>query len=165
MTSVSISMISVLVSVHEPLPRKYILERTYPFRRKNYITWKLLKYQPKPLLSLILEDDLDNTFIVNDIVNRLRRELARLFQSSGAYHYDIAPVPLTSLESLDQYKLTEYIKKYRSEDQDARQKAEVIGIWIGEILYEASAYKDVKTAKSFTETIRTEIGELINESN
>jgi hypothetical protein len=42
-----------------------------------------------------------------------------------------------------------------------RQKAEIIGIWIGEILYEALTYKDVETVKSLTETIKVEIEDLI----
>ncbi len=50
-----------------------------------------------------------------------------------------------------------------SKARTARQRAEVIGIWIGEILYEALTYKDVEAVKSLTETIKTEIEELISE--
>ena len=44
----------------------------------------------------------------------------------------------------------------------AKQKAEVIGIWIGEIIYEALTYKDLEAVKSLTETIKIEIEELIS---
>ena len=47
--------------------------------------------------------------------------------------------------------------------KSAKQKTEVIAIWIGEILYEALTYKDVEAVRSLTDTIRTEIEELINE--
>jgi len=43
----------------------------------------------------------------------------------------------------------------------AKQKAEVISIWIGEILYEALTYKDIEAVKSLTKTIGAEIEELI----
>lgn len=48
-----------------------------------------------------------------------------------------------------------------SNAQTAKQMTEVIGIWIGEILYEALTYKDLDTLKALTETIKTEIEELI----
>lgn len=44
-----------------------------------------------------------------------------------------------------------------------KQKGEVIGIWIGEILYEALVYKDVKTAQSLTRMIQIEIEDLIKQ--
>lgn len=50
-----------------------------------------------------------------------------------------------------------------SKARTTRQKAEIIGKWIGEILYEALTYKDVEAVKSLTETIKTEIEELISE--
>ena len=50
-----------------------------------------------------------------------------------------------------------------SKAKTPKQKAEVIGIWIGEILYEALTYKDAGTVKSLTETIKMEIEELLNE--
>ncbi len=52
---------------------------------------------------------------------------------------------------------------YFSKAKTPKQKAEVIGIWIGEILYEALTYKDAETVKSLTETIKMEIEELLNE--
>lgn len=48
-----------------------------------------------------------------------------------------------------------------SKARTAKQKAEIIGIWIGEILYEALTYKDVESVKSLTHTIQTEIEGLI----
>lgn len=50
-----------------------------------------------------------------------------------------------------------------SKAKTPKQKADVIGIWIGEILCEALTYKDAEMVKSLTETIKTEIEELINE--
>ncbi len=44
-----------------------------------------------------------------------------------------------------------------------RQKAEIIGIWMGEILYEALTYKDVNALTSLIRTIKTEIEDLIKE--
>jgi len=66
--------------------------------------------------------------------------------------------------------LTRPLKKYGDHEKGydfsnartAKQKAEVIGIWIGEILYEALTYKDVSTVKSLTKTIKIEIEELIS---
>ncbi len=68
-------------------------------------------------------------------------------------------------------RLMKPLKKYGNPDEGydfskartSRQKAEVICIWIGEILYEALAYKDVEAVKSLTETIKTEIEELIKD--
>lgn len=47
----------------------------------------------------------------------------------------------------------------------AKQKAEVINIWIGEILYDVLTYKDVESVKSLIKTIRTEIEEIINKKS
>lgn len=49
-----------------------------------------------------------------------------------------------------------------SKARTAKQKTEIIGIWIGEILYEALTYKNVESVKNLTYTIQTEIEELIN---
>ena len=48
-----------------------------------------------------------------------------------------------------------------SKVKTSKQKAEIIGIWIGEILYEALTYKDVESVNSLVKTIRTEIEGLI----
>ena len=79
-------------------------------------------------------------------------------------------------ESILEDKLIEYankmikpIEKYGNEKdgydfskaRTPKQKTEIISIWIGEILYEAIAYKDVKTVKSLTTTIKLEIEDLI----
>ena len=66
-------------------------------------------------------------------------------------------------------RLMKPLKKYGNPEEGydfsragtAKQKAEVIGIWIGEILYESLTYKDVETVKSLTETIKMEIKEFI----
>jgi len=49
-----------------------------------------------------------------------------------------------------------------SKARTTKQKAEVIGIWIGEILYEALTYKDVESTKSLVKIIQTEIEDLLN---
>lgn len=49
-----------------------------------------------------------------------------------------------------------------SKAKTAKQKVEVINIWIGEILYEALTYKDVESAKGLIKIIQAEIEELIN---
>ena len=68
-------------------------------------------------------------------------------------------------------RLMRHLKKYGNPDEGydfsraktSRQKAEVISIWIGEILYEALAYKDVEAVRSLTETIKTEIEGLVKD--
>lgn len=42
-----------------------------------------------------------------------------------------------------------------------RQKAEIISIWVGEILYEALTYKDERVVKSLAETVKAEIQDLV----
>lgn len=49
-----------------------------------------------------------------------------------------------------------------SKARTAKQKTEIIGIWIGEILYEALTYKDVESVNSLVKTIRTEIEDLVD---
>lgn len=49
-----------------------------------------------------------------------------------------------------------------SKVKTSKQKAEIIGIWIGEILYEALTYKDDKSIKSLIKTIQTEIEDLFD---
>jgi len=44
-----------------------------------------------------------------------------------------------------------------------KEKTEVIGIWLGEILYDALTYKDDKSVKSLIKTILTEIEDLMIE--
>lgn len=67
-------------------------------------------------------------------------------------------------------RLMRPLKKYGNLDKGydfskartPKQKAEVISIWIGEILYEALTYKDVESVKSLIKTIRTEIEDLFD---
>lgn len=74
-----------------------------------------------------------------------REELARLFQASGAYHYDVAPVPTTSFGSLDRNKLTEYFKKYRSKDLAALQPVEIKNLFINSDILKQTEYGEVAT--------------------
>ena len=48
-----------------------------------------------------------------------------------------------------------------SKAKTAKQKTEIIGIFIGEILYEALSYKDAEIVKSLTEIIKLEVKNLI----
>lgn len=61
--------------------------------------------------------------------------------------------------------LSQYGDKRRGYDfskaKTAKKKAEIIKIWIGEIIYEAIRYKDPKTLKSLIEMIGLEIEDLI----
>lgn len=68
-------------------------------------------------------------------------------------------------------KLMKPLKKYGSQEKGydftkaltAKQKAWVISIWIGEILYDAMTYKDINSVKSLTDTIEMEIADLIKQ--
>jgi len=72
-----------------------------------------------------------------------REELARLFQASGAYHYDVAPLPTTSFESLDQNRLAEYFKKYRSKDLTTLHPVEVKKLLINSDILKQTEYGEV----------------------
>ena len=72
-----------------------------------------------------------------------REELARLFQSSGAYHYDVAPLPSASFEALDQFKLGEYFKKYRSKDLSTLQQGEIKNLFINSDILKQTEYGEV----------------------
>ena len=50
-----------------------------------------------------------------------KEELARLFQEAGFVHYDIAPVPGTSLDSLDMHRIEKYFE--RVYDLDIRRSS------------------------------------------
>jgi len=104
--------------------------------------------------------------INNQVVRNALEDLGKI----TGYQYKLAATP--SLEDrIITYaeKLMKPLKKYGNPDdgydfsnaQTAKQKAEVVGIWIGEILYEALTYKDLDTLKSLTETIKAEIEDLI----
>ena len=66
-------------------------------------------------------------------------------------------------------RLMRPLKKYGNSEEGydftkaktSKQKAEVISIWVGEILYEALTYKDVESTKSLIKTIQAEIEGLI----
>ena len=99
----------------------------------------------------------------------VRNALGNLGKVTG-YQYKLAST-LSLEDKIITYaeKLMKPLKKYGNPDdgynfskaKTNKQKAEVIGIWIGEILYEALTYKDLDTLKSLTETIKAEIEELI----
>ncbi|MFQ5637162.1 MAG: ATP-binding protein [bacterium] len=74
-----------------------------------------------------------------------REELARLFQASGAYHYDTAPVPSTSRESLDKSKLQQYFKKYRSIDLSKLPQDERRNLLINSDILKQTEYGEVGT--------------------
>jgi len=55
-----------------------------------------------------------------------REELGRLFQESGSYHYDVAPIPQTSFDDLDKNRLGDFFKKLKFIDVQNISKDELI---------------------------------------
>lgn len=104
--------------------------------------------------------------INNEVARNALKDLGKV--TGRRYVFAGFPSPEDELLAYAERLLTP-LKKYGTSRQGydfsraktPRQKAEVIGIWIGEILYDALTYKDVATVKSLTETIRAEIEELI----
>lgn len=106
--------------------------------------------------------------INNEVVRNALKDLEKV--TSERYVFVGSP---SSEDKIIAYaeRLMRPLKKYGNSEEGydfskaktAKQKAEVIGVWIGEILYEALTYKDVTTIKSLTKMIKIEIEELISE--
>jgi hypothetical protein len=106
--------------------------------------------------------------INNEVVRNALRDLEKV--TGKRYRFVCSP---SSEDKIIAYaeKLMKPLKGYGnpnegydfSKAKTAKQKTEIIGIWIGEILYEALTYKDIEVVKSLTETILTEVKELISE--
>ena len=103
----------------------------------------------------------------NEVVKNALKDLEKV--TNKRYVFEVSP---SSEDKIIAYaeRLMRPLKKYGNSEEGydftkaktAKQKAEIIGIWIGEILYEALTYKDVESVKSLTNTIQIEIEELIN---
>jgi len=72
-----------------------------------------------------------------------REELSRLFQASGFYHYDVAPVANTSIEELDMDELKRYFSKYHGIKLDDLTDSEVRNILINADIMQTTEYGDV----------------------
>ncbi len=103
----------------------------------------------------------------NEVVKNALKDLEKVtnkryvFASSPSHEDKIIAYAERLMRPLKKYGNTEVGYDF-SKARTSKQKAEIIGVWIGEILYEALTYKDVESVKSLTNTIRTEIEELIN---
>lgn len=104
--------------------------------------------------------------INNEVVRNALKDLEKVIGERYVFAGSLSPE-----DKIIAYaeRLMKPLKKYGNPEEGynfskartAKQKAEVISVWIGEILYEALTYKDVEAVKSLTETIKTEIEELI----
>ncbi len=74
-----------------------------------------------------------------------REELSRLFQSSGAYHYDIAPVATSSYEDIDKGEIHNYLKKYRQIDSEEFSDIELKNLLINADILKRTDYGEVPT--------------------
>lgn len=107
--------------------------------------------------------------INNEIVRNGLKELGKI---TGSKYVFVSPRTIEDRIISYAESLMKPLKKYGnakkgydfSKAKTAKQKAEVIGIWFGEILYEALTYKDVETVKSLAKTIKMEIEDLIKEA-
>ena len=104
--------------------------------------------------------------INNEVVRNALKDLENV--TGERYVFVCSPSPEDKIIAYAE-RLMRPLKKYGnskegydfSKARSAKQKAEVIVIWIGEILYETLTYKDIESVKSLTETIKTEIEEFI----
>lgn len=105
--------------------------------------------------------------INNEVVKNALKDLEKVTGERYRFSYKSSPE-----DKIIAYaeKLMRPLKKYGNQEEGynfskaltPKQKTEVIGIWIGEILYEVLTYKDVAVVKSLIETIKKEIEEVIN---
>ncbi|MCL0098343.1 putative DNA binding domain-containing protein [Dehalococcoidia bacterium] len=74
-----------------------------------------------------------------------REELGRLFQASGAFHYDVAPIPNTSLDDLDREKLADYFEKFRGMHIDLISEGEFRNLLINSDIIRETEYGELAT--------------------
>lgn len=106
--------------------------------------------------------------INNEVARNALRDLEKI--TGKRYVFAGSPSPEDKIIAYAE-RLMKPLKKYGNSDKGydfstartAKQKAEIIDIWIGEILYETLTYKDVESVKALIKIIQTEIEELINE--
>ncbi|HLE87178.1 MAG TPA: ATP-binding protein [Candidatus Brocadiaceae bacterium] len=73
------------------------------------------------------------------------QELGRLFQESGIYHYDVAPVPQTTFDNLDKEKLGDYFNKLKFIDIQNISKEDLILRLINADIMKSTDYGKVAT--------------------
>lgn len=106
--------------------------------------------------------------INNEVVRNALKDLEKItgkqyvFEGSLSFEDKIIAYAERLMKPLKKYGNHEECYNF-SKARSPRQKVEVIGIWIGETLYEALTYKDVNALKSLIKTIKTEIEDLIKE--
>lgn len=106
--------------------------------------------------------------INNEVVRNALQDLEKV---TGDKYVFVSPPSLEDKIIAYAERLMKPLRKYGTPEEGydfsraktTTQKTEVIGIWIGEILYEALTYKDLEAVKSLAETIRPEIEEIVNE--
>ena len=74
-----------------------------------------------------------------------REELGRLFQESGIYHYDVAPIPHTSFDDLDKDKLKDFFKRLKFIDIKNILEEELILKLINADIMKSTDYGKVAT--------------------
>jgi hypothetical protein len=106
--------------------------------------------------------------INNEVVRNALKDLEKItdkryiFEGTPSFEDEIIAYAERLMKPLKKYGNPK--KGYDfSKAKTHRQKAEIIGIWMGEILYEALTYKDVNAVTSLIRTIKTEIEDLIKE--
>ncbi|MDP3296753.1 MAG: ATP-binding protein [Thermodesulfovibrionia bacterium] len=72
-----------------------------------------------------------------------REELGRLFQESGIYHYDVAPIPQTSIEELSMDKVKKYFLKYLGIKLEGLTDIEIKNMLINADIMQTTEYGDV----------------------
>ena len=74
-----------------------------------------------------------------------REELSRLFQISGAYHYDVAPVAYTTIEDLNIEKVKKYFSTFHQLKLDGITESEIKNILINADIIRKTEQGDVLT--------------------
>ncbi len=74
-----------------------------------------------------------------------REELSRLFQVSGAYHYDVAPVPNTNIKDINMDKVVEYFLSYHGIKIENLTDVEIKNILNNADTMKKTEYGDVLT--------------------
>ncbi len=72
-----------------------------------------------------------------------REELSRLFQVSGSYHYDVAPLANTSIEELSMDKVKKYFLKYHGIKLEGLTDIEIKNMLINADIMQTTEYGDV----------------------
>lgn len=74
-----------------------------------------------------------------------REELGRLFQESGDYHYDVAPIPQTTFNDLNKEKLNDYFRQLKFIEIQTIAKEELIHKLVNADIMKSTEYGVVVT--------------------